>query len=156
MTSDGNSSPPCSAAVAADAYMGFADTAELVSVLNTLLEAERAGARVAQESLVDARNPIERDRIGRVHRDEGHWCSMLATEIRRLGAEPSDTVGSFHAKAMAIPSLDERLRFLNRGQAWVVRRIEEILPRVRDARLHAALQDMRAGHVENIRMMSDD
>ena len=81
---------------------------------------------------------------------------MLATEIRRLGAEPSDTVGSFHAKAMAMPSLDERLRFLNRGQAWVVRRIEEILPRVRDARLHAALQDMRAGHVENIRMMSDD
>lgn len=46
----------------------------------------------------------------------------------------------------------ERLAFLNRGQAWVVRKLEELLPRERDHILHAALNEMRASHVENIRL----
>ena len=52
--------------------------------------------------------------------------------------------------AMAIADSHERLAFLNRGQAWVVRKLEELLPRVRDDILHAALSEMRASHVENI------
>jgi hypothetical protein len=57
---------------------------------------------------------------------------------------------------MAITGIDDRLRVLNRGQAWVVRKPDEILPRVRDARLHSVLQDMRAGHVSNIELMARD
>jgi len=57
---------------------------------------------------------------------------------------------------MAIPGIDVRLRFLNRGQAWVVRKLDEILPRVRDARLYSVLQDMRAGHVSNIELLARD
>jgi len=154
MTSDETVSPPCSAASASDVYMGYADAGVLVAVLNLLLEAERAGACVAMDSLADARDEAERGKVAKIQRDEGHWCVMLASEIRRLGGKPTDQTGPCHAKAMAIPGIDDRLRFLNRGQAWVVWKLDEILPRVRDARLHSALQDMRAGHVSNIELMA--
>lgn len=156
MTFDKTTSPPCSAANASDVYMGYADAGVLVGVLNQLLEAERAGECVAKDSLADALDEAERGKISKIQRDEGHWCVMLATEIRRLGGKPTDQTGPFHARAMAIPGIDDRLRFLNRGQAWVVRKLDEILPRVRDARLHLALQDMRAGHVSNIELMARD
>lgn len=154
MTFDKTTSPPCSAANASDVYMGYADAGVLVGVLNQLLEAERAGACVAKDSLADALDEAERGKISKIQRDEGHWCVMLATEIRRLGGKPTDQTGPFHARAMAIPEIVDRLRFLNRGQAWVVRKLDEILPRVRDVRLHSALQDMRAGHVSNIELMA--
>lgn len=154
MTTDNPASPPCSASVAPDAYMGYAEVSELVAFLNQMLEAERAGARVAEESVAAARDDAERGKIVQVHRDEGHWCVMLATQIRRLGGTPSQQIGSFHAKAMAIDGVEARLAFLNRGQAWVVRKLDEMLPRVRDAELHDALKAMRAGHVDNLALMA--
>ena len=36
----------------------------------------------------------------------------------------------------------ERLAFLNRGQAWVVRKLEKLLPRVCDDTLYADLKEM--------------
>ena len=81
---------------------------------------------------------------------------MLASMIRRFGGKPTYQTGLIHAKAMAIPGINDRFRFFNRGQAWVVRKIDEILPRVRGDRLHAALQDMRAGHVSNMELMAQD
>jgi hypothetical protein len=134
--------------------MGYADAPELIVSLNQLLEAERAGARVAEESLAEARDDAERRKIAQVHHDEGHWCVMVAAEIRRLGGTPSDQTGSFHVKAMEIAGIDTRLVFLNRGQAWVVRKLDEMLPRVRDARLHQGLTAMRDGHVGNIELMA--
>ena len=40
------SSPPCGAAEADDVYIGYAGRNELLLVLNELLEAERAGAKL--------------------------------------------------------------------------------------------------------------
>lgn len=134
--------------------MGYADASELIDFLNQLLEAERAGARVTEESVAEARDDAERRKIAHVHHDEGHWCVMLVAEIRRLGSKPSDHTGSFHAKAMAIAGIGARLAFLNRGQAWIVRKLDQMLPRVRDARLHEALTAMRDGHVGNIELIA--
>jgi hypothetical protein len=75
---------------------------------------------------------------------------MLARQLKRLGAKPSRATGAFYAKAMAIEAPLDRLAFLNRGQAWVVRRLEELIPRVRDEYLHRELDDMLAGHRANI------
>src|SRR5207237_908286 len=44
------SSPACSMHEADDQYMGYASKDELITFLNELLEAERAGARVTLES----------------------------------------------------------------------------------------------------------
>ena len=59
-------------------------------------------------------------------------------------------MGAFYEKAMTIVELGERLKFLNRGQGWVVRKLREILPRVRDDRLHADLAEMLRLHETNI------
>jgi nitronate monooxygenase len=59
-------------------------------------------------------------------------------------------MGAFYAKAMAIDDLAARIGFLNRGQGWVVRKLREIIPRVRDAALYADLNHMLSSHVANI------
>lgn len=146
----GFASPACAMREAEDGYMGFASTAELGDALQELLEAERAGARVALESARSAAAGDIARLMQTVHRDEARWCAMLSTHIKRLGRPPSTRVGSFHARAMAIADPLERIAFLNRGQGWVARRLREILPRVRDEALHQDLSAMLQGHEDNI------
>jgi len=144
------SSPVCYAAEASNAYMGYADRDEILAALNELLEAERAGARVALESSKanDPAGYTELMQQGR--KDEAHWCAMLARQIKMLGGTPSRKTGAFRGKAMAIPEPLDRLSFLNRGQAWVVRKLEKLMPRIRDDALHAELKEMAERHRENI------
>jgi hypothetical protein len=59
-------------------------------------------------------------------------------------------VGGFYEKAMAIADVRARLAFVNRGQGWVVRKLREMLPRVRDDSLHGVLREMLAAHETNI------
>jgi hypothetical protein len=77
---------------------------------------------------------------------------MLLALLQRLGASPSTEVGAFHGKAMAINETDARLAFLNRGQDWVVRRLERLIPRLEGGRLRDDLTTMRDAHVENIQL----
>jgi hypothetical protein len=110
--------------------MGYADRIEIVGALNELLEAERAGARVAsrsrQETLPEGYTALMQE----VGRDEAHWCAMLTRQICRFDGMPSHATGAFFEKAMAISDPLERLVFLNRGQTWVVRKLEKLLPLV--------------------------
>ena len=144
------SSPACSMSEADDAYMGYAATEELVDFLNEMLEAERAGAQVTLKSAREAAVGPIAELMQSVQRDEARWCAMLARQLKALGETPSVKVGAFHDKAMAIPDLRERIAFLNRGQGWVVRKLREMLPRVRDDRLHADLAEMLLSHETNI------
>jgi len=150
MIPDEPSSPVCYMAEADDVYMGYAGRDELVEHLNALLEAERAGAKVA---LASSRMPATRTYTAlmrTVRADEARWCAMLAEQITRLEAAPSRKTGAFREKALAIADPFDRLAFLNRGQAWVVRKLEEMLPRVRDEQLHGALKEMLESHRHNI------
>ena len=144
------SSPVCYAAEASDAYMGYADRDEILTALNELLEAERAGVRVALESSKSADLEGYRELMQGVRDDEAHWCAMLTRQIQRLGGSPSPKTGDFRAKAMAIADPLERLEFLNRGQAWVVRKLQKLMPRVRDDGLHTDLKAMADKHGVNI------
>ncbi len=130
--------------------MGYADREEILAALNELLEAERAGTRVALGSTKAMQSASYADLIRLVQRDEANWCAMLTRQIQRLGGTPSGHTGAFHEKAMAIADPLERLVFLNRGQGWVVRRLEKLMPRVRDDALHEDLREMAANHRENI------
>lgn len=144
------SSPVCAADAGSDAYMNRVESAELVAFLNQLLEAERAGTRVARESREQCITAPERQLMADIHGDEARWCKMLMDAIPRLDGEPSLRVGDFYQRAMAIAGLDERLRFLNRGQGWVAKRLGEMIPRVADAALRAELVAMRENHDANI------
>lgn len=129
--------------------MGFASRDEIVAALNELLEAERAGARVTLNS-TGGSHPKIAALMTAIHADEARWCAMLNEQVTRLGGTASSICGAFYDRAMAIPDPTERLIFLNRGQSWVVRKLGELLPRIRDDRLQMALSEMRLGHIENI------
>jgi len=144
------SSPACLMSEAEDVYMGYAGKMELVAFLNQLLEAERAGAQVTLKTARAAGTGPVATLMRAIQRDEARWCAMLARHLHALGETPSVKVGAFYDKAMAIADLDERIAFLNRGQGWVVRKLREILPRVRNDRLHADFTEMLRSHEANI------
>lgn len=123
---------------------------ELLAVLNELLEAERAGARVAMETGREITAPDDAALVADIHKDEVRWCGMLMRAIKALEATPSSVTGAFHGKCMAIAELNQRLAFLNRGQAWVVRKLQALIPRVEDAALRADLKEMLEAHHANI------
>jgi hypothetical protein len=149
------SSPACLAHEADDAYMGFATHDELAAFLNELLEAERAGTGVALRSAEAAQGTPYVGLLQDVHRDEARWCAMLLKQLKVLGAPASTKVGAFQDKAMAIDALPERIAFLNRGQGWVVRKLKEMLPKVRSEALHRDLADMLRSHEINIERASE-
>ncbi len=124
---------------------------DVILALEELLAAERAGARVAAQTSQQISGEDAKQLMIVVQRDEARWCAMLIAQLRRLGATPSTDVGAFYEKAMAIEDHDARLSFLNKGQDWVVRRLERLMPRVQDdAALHADLAEMHRAHVVNI------
>jgi Domain of unknown function (DUF6306) len=144
------SAPACAMHEADDAYMGYAGKDELIAFLNALLEAKRAWARVTRESVQAVGSGAIAELIRTIQRDEAHWCAILNRHIKARGAIPSSAVGAFDDKAMVIPDLGERIVFLNRGQGLVVRKLREMLPRVRDNQLHADLSRMLRSHEANI------
>jgi superfamily I DNA/RNA helicase len=144
------SSPACLAHEADDAYMGYASKDEIAAFLNELLEAERAGTGVALKSADAAGGTPFVDLLRDVHRDEARWCAMLLKQLKALGAPASPRIGAFQEKAMAIEGLPERIAFLNRGQGWVVKKLREMLPKVRDDSLHRDLTEMLQSHEVNI------
>jgi nitronate monooxygenase len=127
-------------------------TLDLAGELNTLLEAERAGARVGAALVAEAkaRSASWQDLTKVIHDEEVHWARAIFEALHEMGAEPSDKVGDFYERAMAIEGFEARLAFVNRGQGWVARKLREILPGVADPGLHATLQDMLDHHVVNI------
>jgi hypothetical protein len=149
------SSPACFMHEADDAYMGYAGKEELIASLTELLEAERAGVRVTHESALRARGGPLGELMRAIEKDEARWCVMLAGHLRALGQPPSSKLGAFYDKAMTITDLVERVAFLNRGQGWVLRKLRELLPRVRDDRLHGDLREMLRSHEANIALATE-
>jgi nitronate monooxygenase len=125
----------------------------LIATLNELLEAERAGARVALQTLKEAPATLL-SLMRTIQHDEARWCALLVQAIQHLGGKPSRRTGSFYAKAMAIEDLPARLVFLNHGQRWVLRRLRAILPQVDDPHLQAGLQAMRTAHEDNVERLA--
>ncbi|HLK23148.1 MAG TPA: DUF6306 domain-containing protein [Caulobacteraceae bacterium] len=135
--------------------MDFAERDELVAELNTLLEAERAGARVGASLVADAPDETSRALAESIEADEIKWARALFEALKGMGADPSEKVGEFYEKAMAIEDFDNRLAFTNRGQAWVVRRLDALVPRIEDHGLAGVLQAMLDSHVANIGTAND-
>ncbi|MGH8631085.1 MAG: DUF6306 domain-containing protein, partial [Burkholderiales bacterium] len=126
---------------------------DFASLLNQLLEAERAGAKLLSAFLAEL--PPDSDAWARLHsvqRDEARNCAVLILLLQDVRAEPSMATGDFYHKALAIEDWRERLEFLNRGQAWVARRIGAALPRVPESPAQRALQEMHDSHRENMRV----
>jgi hypothetical protein len=124
---------------------------DYAAFLNTLLEAERAGAKLLSAYLDELPSDFaDRESVRAVQLDEARNCAVLLELLREAGAAPSGAVGAFYDKGLAIHGWRERFAFLNRGQAWVAKRLAAALPEIPDA-ARAALEQMRESHLANIR-----
>lgn len=123
--------------------------------LNSLAEAERAGGRVIHELTPLAAVGELRELLKKVGHDEGYWAGELASHVRRLGGVPSTKTSDFVEKVRAIGELAAKLELLNRGQRWVIRKIEEKLSGIDDVELHAMLTVMAKAHRTNIDAVDD-
>jgi hypothetical protein len=122
----------------------------LEGFLNSLGEAERAGGRVLHE-LMNLTESLElRELLKKVSHDEGYYAGELSAHVRRLGGTASTRTGDFVEKVRAVGDFKGKLELLNRGQRWVIRQIDEKLPALSDAHLHAFLTVMAKGHHTNI------
>jgi 5,10-methenyltetrahydrofolate synthetase len=147
-------SPACSASEIAPDYFGTTPpmaAGEVIALLNVLLEAERAGAKVLAAFLNDypQDTPAWRQ-LAAVQRDEARNCAILIDLVQRLGGSPSAATGDFLDKALAVEGRAARLQFLNRGQGWVARKIVEALPSVQEDFVRGALSAMHESHLLNI------
>jgi hypothetical protein len=145
----GFASPPCFMHELDPSYLGFATPAEVLALLNELLEGERAGARGvgALSRWPDERHPAAMQAVAR---DEARFCAMLSGHIKRLGGTLSTRTGGFYQKLLALETAEARLALLDRGQGWVVRKLDDFLPRIGDDLLHRDLKEMREVHISNI------
>ncbi|MDB5108066.1 MAG: hypothetical protein JWM69_1007 [Candidatus Binatus sp.] len=128
---------------------------QIEAFLNVLGEAERAGGRVLHELTGEAKSLELREMLKKVGHDEGYYAGELAAHVRRLGGSPSTKTGDFVEKVRAVADFRGKLELLNRGQRWVIRKIEEHAPTIADAHLKAFLVVMAEGHRVNIGALED-
>lgn len=128
---------------------------ETRALLEELLAAERAGVRVAA-ALRDEHPPgPTRALLDAVRADEAQSCALLAGALGLLGAPAGSRVGDFAAQALAVEGRRERFAFLQRGQRWVVRRLNEALPRIAHEGVAGALRRMLELHDANVAACDD-
>ncbi|MCP5178705.1 MAG: DUF6306 domain-containing protein [Pseudomonadales bacterium] len=122
---------------------------DVAAILNELLQGERAGAMA-----IITMNAVADGQLGSllktVAEDEARFCAMLHRHLTRLGHVPSRGIGVFYEKLVKRPTLDEKLRLLDRGQSAVVRMLDGVLSSIEDAALREDLEEMRTVHVRNI------
>jgi 5,10-methenyltetrahydrofolate synthetase len=125
---------------------------EVADLLNTLLEAERAGARVLSDFMEEMPLPDAAiEELRRLQRDESRNCVALLELLRSLHLPPSTRTGDFLHKVRAAGGTPRaRLELLNRGQAWVARKIAGALPRIVDEPARRVLRAMHDSHVANV------
>jgi Domain of unknown function (DUF6306) len=129
--------------------------AQLESFLNLMGEAERAGGRVLRELTDQAQSLELKELLKKVAHDEGYYAGELAGHVRRLGGVASNKTGDFVDKVRSVADFKGKLELLNRGQRWVIRKIDETLPAISDAPLAAFLCVMAQGHHVNISALEE-
>ena len=128
---------------------------QLENFLNMMGEAERAGGRVLHELTDQAQSLELKELLKKVAHDEGYYAGELAAHVRRLGGSASNKTGDFVEKVRAVGDFKGKLELLNRGQRWVIRKIDESLPSINDLQLQAFLRVMAKGHHVNIGALED-
>ena len=122
----------------------------VIDRLNELLEAERAGVDTLSSLFPEARSPEMQTLFEQVRDDEAWSCAGLVRSIKTMGGTLSEKKGDFAEKVMREPTLAARLRFLNRGQGWVVKRLDGLLGEPLPAPVSQFLEEMKTRHITNI------
>jgi nitronate monooxygenase len=122
----------------------------LIDRMQELLEAERAGVKCL-DVMADHAGDMEKKELFSLFRnDEGKFCAGLFRMLQERSAVPTKNIGAFADKVIALPTEAEQVALLIKGQAWVVRKIDEIPPGEMNAGEKAFFADMREVHFVNI------
>jgi len=122
----------------------------MIERMQELLEAERAGVKCLQAMAQEAPAGEKKDFLTFLRNDEGRFCAGLYRLIEARGDTPRNRVGPFADKVLALPGEAEKLALLIKGQAWVVRKIDEIPQTEMTPGEKVFFADMREAHVVNI------
>ncbi len=122
----------------------------MVGRMEELLEAERAGVRCLIPLARDAQEGAKKELLVHLCNDEGRFCAGLVRLIAARGAMPHRRVGAFAEKVLALPTEAQRIALLVKGQAWVVRKIDEIPEGEMTDEERKFFVEMREAHVANI------
>lgn len=132
---------------------GCRDHDPLVEILHRLLEAEKAGVETLDYLLKAYPTSELEASFTLVKEDEAWSCRGLIHSIQREGGTLSKQVGDFTAKVKALPSLEEKLALLNKGQSWVARKIDDAFSYGMDTDTKDFLLEMKRKHEQNIDRM---
>lgn len=125
---------------------------DTVERLNDLLEIERAAEASVAGLIPIATTPAMGKLLEKLRDDEAWSCAGLTRVIKHLGGKPSPVTGAFAEKVQARLSLRERLGLLNRGQTWVLKRLDWLLEGHLDRETGGFLRQMRSLHAENVHL----
>jgi bacterioferritin (cytochrome b1) len=123
---------------------------ELINLLNALLEAERAGVETANHLIKHYPLPELEAQYKQLKTDEAWSCAGLHKSIVREGGVPSMKVGDFIDKITTLETLEEKLKLLIKGQAWVARKIDLAISYGALSETEAFLLQMKQKHHVNI------
>jgi nitronate monooxygenase len=122
----------------------------LIDRMQELLEAERAGVKCL-DAMADHTSDMGKKELFSLFRnDEGRFCAGLFWLLQARDTAPTKNVGAFADKVMSLPTEAEQVALLVKGQAWVVRKIDEIPGEETTPEEKAFFADMREVHVVNI------
>lgn len=124
---------------------------ELETILNRLLEAERAGHQLLDTMSREASDYPQLKALFANFTDvEVSDVSVLEGLIRLHGGRPSAKVGDFADRVLGLDNLNDQISLLSRGQAWVARKVEQALALNPPPDIAAFLKEMANRHRHNM------
>lgn len=120
------------------------------NLLNILLEAERAGVKVLHDLVSQLDDEEEKKLANKFLHDEGMNCQILKTIIENLGGEVSLKTGDFVQKIEALPTIEDKLILLIKGQEWVAKKIKESRQMAFIVSDQIFLEAIKIQHEENV------
>ena len=122
-------------------FNGPLTDSELDALLNLLIEATRAGAKVAAVFACRAQCQEKRGMYLDIQADASKTIQALARILKTRGIEPSAATNGFFDRAMDLPEKADRVAFFVRGQAWLVATLREALPHIADSEIVQIFRD---------------
>lgn len=128
-------------------------TRELADFYRKILEAERAGVQSINGIMSTLEDGGLKTMMASYLRDEGMNCQVLISLIKNLGHEPGNRTGDFVEKINALPTLQEKLQLLVKGQEWVAKQIRYNRALIETASSLYFMEAMKVQHEENVDRM---
>lgn len=122
---------------------------DIIKLLQELLEGERAGARLALDTLKETTDEQQKMLLNQIHIGETESCRRIRDCIIYLGGQPSLNTSDFYIKAISIENIVDRLYFIDRGQRWVIKKPNKNLELITSDSVRNELENVLQAHILN-------